>query len=226
LHILRKYRNQDNSIEVLLFGQSGLLGLSENPDKNTRGLIKQFAYFKKLYDLEPIPISSWYFFQLRPSAFPTIRLSLWHGFLTRVNDLEAFVMDNSLKQLEGMLKSIELSEYWKSHYVFGKKTKVKSKSLGKDFVKRFIINAIIPLRIFNFERLNIVSDITILLKELESFSPENNAILRRMELNGFRNENVNQSQALLQLYNNYCIPKKCLNCRVGNDLLRFSDRED
>ena len=44
------------------------------------------------------------------------------------------------------LYEVEVSEYWKTHYVFGKSSASKSKNLSKSFQELLIINTIIPLK--------------------------------------------------------------------------------
>jgi len=58
------------------------------------------------------------------------------------------------------------------------------------------------------------------LRFLEQIKPEYNAIIKKWISIGCQIDNAFQSQALLELKNNYCDNKKCLQCRVGNDLLR------
>jgi hypothetical protein len=50
---------------------------------------------------------------------------------------------------------------------------------------------------------------------LEQLSPESNHIIRKWAAAGIRPDNAAQSQALLQLYNNYCQQHDCLRCQIG-----------
>ena len=53
----------------------------------------------------------------------------------------------------------------------------------------------------------------------ESLRPEQNSIIRRFAAIGIEARNAFESQALIQLYNEYCMTKKCLYCRIGHKLL-------
>ncbi|MFC2138709.1 DUF2851 domain-containing protein, partial [Bacteroidota bacterium] len=57
------------------------------------------------------------------------------------------------------------------------------------------------------------------LKLLEHIPPENNSILSKWKKLGMKVENAYISQALLQLKNEYCNQKKCLNCQIGNRII-------
>lgn len=55
---------------------------------------------------------------------------------------------------------------------------------------------------------------------LEEISAENNSITKRfMQLN-IENRNAFDSQALIELRNEYCDRKRCLECSVGNAILK------
>ena len=53
----------------------------------------------------------------------------------------------------------------------------------------------------------------------ESLRPEQNSIVRRFAAIGIEAKSALDSQAILQLYNEYCQQKKCLYCRIGHKLL-------
>ena len=55
---------------------------------------------------------------------------------------------------------------------------------------------------------------------LEEVAAENNSIIKSFVQLGLKIESAYDSQALLQLKNEYCSPKKCLECSVGNNLLK------
>ena len=55
---------------------------------------------------------------------------------------------------------------------------------------------------------------------LDEISEENNSITNGFKILGIENKNAFDSQALIQLKNDYCNQKRCLECAVGNKLLR------
>jgi hypothetical protein len=55
---------------------------------------------------------------------------------------------------------------------------------------------------------------------LEELPPEKNAILQGWEQLGMEAKSAHQTQALLQLKNAYCDKKCCLECSIGNAILK------
>ncbi len=49
---------------------------------------------------------------------------------------------------------------------------------------------------------------------------EENSIISKWAALGMDVSNAANTQALLELKSNYCDTKKCLNCRIGNELLK------
>ena len=49
---------------------------------------------------------------------------------------------------------------------------------------------------------------------------EDNSIIRKWGSLGLDVSNAANTQALLELKSNYCDNKKCLDCRIGNELLK------
>ena len=60
------------------------------------------------------------------------------------------------------------------------------------------------------------------LNWLDELEPENNSITNGYCELGIVNKSACDSQALLELKTHYCDPKKCLDCAVGNALLKRS----
>ena len=58
------------------------------------------------------------------------------------------------------------------------------------------------------------------IRLLEECKAENNSIVRQFTNIGITPNSAAQSQALLQLKRKYCESKKCLNCNIGNQLLK------
>ncbi|MEE9349783.1 MAG: DUF2851 family protein, partial [Flavobacteriaceae bacterium] len=72
--LIRKNQNQSVSIEALLFGQAGMLN-NDIEESYYKELQKEYHFLQVKYKITPIHQSDIKFFRLRPSNFPTIRLS-------------------------------------------------------------------------------------------------------------------------------------------------------
>jgi hypothetical protein len=118
------------------------------------------------------------------------------------------------------LLSVETSPYWETHYTFGKESKKKEKKLGKNSIDTIIINTIIPFLFIYGQSKNKedISNRAVLF--LEAIKPEQNKIVKNWESVGIQAKNAYFSQALIQLFNEYCIKKKCFSCRIGNQYLK------
>jgi len=60
------------------------------------------------------------------------------------------------------------------------------------------------------------------LQLLEYLPNENNKITADFSILGVKIKTAFESQALLELKNNYCNNKKCLHCGVGNKILKLA----
>lgn len=83
-----------------------------------------------------------------------------------------------------------------------------------------LINAVIPL-LFTYGRYqqdHACRDRA--LQWMECLPAENNTITKGFMKAGVRNDNAHDSQALLQLKKNYCDNRRCLDCAIGNKLLK------
>ena len=123
-----------------------------------------------------------------------------------------------LKQLKEVF-DVSASDYWDDHFVFGKKSRNFSKNTGSQATDIFLINAVIPV-IFVYGQSRDCQDISErALTFLENISAEDNIIIKEWETAGIRAESAFYSQALIQLRNEYCKKRKCLDCRIGSKLI-------
>jgi hypothetical protein len=60
---------------------------------------------------------------------------------------------------------------------------------------------------------------------LEQLKPENNRITALFLNAGMKIDNALASQAVIQVRNEYCNPRKCLYCRAGHKLLSAAAHE-
>ena len=104
--------------------------------------------------------------------------------------------------------------------VFGKTMEKRSVKIGKMQKDLIIINLIAPLLfaygIYYSEEKWKEKAADLLMK----IKPEENNILRKWKSIGIQPESAFDSQGLIELYNNLCIQKKCLNCNIGSNLLK------
>ena len=218
LNIIIKHSNSLFQIESLLYGQSGLLPLEKSDDYISK-LKKEWDFLRIKYKLIPMDNSLWKFMRMRPVSFPTIRISQFANLIYNSSGLLNDILEADKLQYVISLLSVKASPYWDNHFQFEKKSKGRSKKLGLSSINIILINTIIPI-IFVYGKMK--NNIALQEKALEwssQIKPEWNTIIREFRSIGIVAENAMQSQALIQLKNNYCLKKRCLSCRFGHLLL-------
>jgi hypothetical protein len=220
LNVLVKHRNNLMQTEALLFGQSGLLHAGDQ-DEYTLALEKEYHFLRRKYQLTPIVAHRWKFMRLRPFNFPTIRIAQFAMMVHKSIELFAQLMEITKATELIPLLDIHASEYWDDHYRFGETADEKqAKHLGKDAVLNIMINTVAPMQ-YLYARLQGKSSLhENSINLLQSIKPEHNKIIGEWKNMGVQPKDAAQSQALLQLFNQYCTNKNCLNCAVGNRLVR------
>tara|TARA_R110002049_G_scaffold116110_1_gene268448 strand:- start:7656 stop:8927 length:1272 start_codon:yes stop_codon:yes gene_type:complete len=215
--IVRKMQSNQIGLEALFFGQSDLLGTSVQEGYYLQ-LSKEYQFLKNKFKLSNQNVLPVQFFRLRPPNFPTIRLSQLASLYHEHQNSFSKIMEAKTLEAFYDIFSLGTSAFWESHYTFGKSSRSSKKVLTKNFIDLLLINTIIPIK-FSYAKHQgkpIDDDIVNLVQQIAS---EKNSIIDKF--NSLKNisNSALQSQALLQLKNNYCDKNKCLQCAIGNSLL-------
>ncbi|WP_339866725.1 DUF2851 family protein [uncultured Algoriphagus sp.] len=224
--ILQKHRDQLPVLEAILIGQAGLLP-EESEEPYAQYLIREYGFFRKKYGWEsPMKRQHWTFMGVRPSNFPTIRIAQLAVVLSKAPNLLQSVMQDS-HDFAGFKKLLKVkpSEYWQYHYSFGKPSERQTSSgISSTALELLVINYVIPLW-FAYGRYFEEPD----WKErcfdlLQEVSAENNHIIRRFQSHGWPAQNSFDSQGMIGQYKNYCQPKKCLQCKIAQVLIKSESK--
>ncbi len=208
------------AIESLLFGQAGYLE-DDIEDEYFQKLKKEYQFLRSKFELSPLDKNLWKMLRLRPNNFPTIRIAQLSTLLSREARLFSKVIEtNSIKELQELF-AVKASEYWDTHYQFGELAKEETlKKIGINTINTIIINVIVPFT-FVYGKVNQKEELVDkALKFLENIKPENNSIVKDWTELGVKSSNAMHTQSLIELKNNYCSQKKCLNCSIGNKILQ------
>lgn len=222
LNLLSKHKDNLVQIEALLFGQSGLLAYAYK-DKYPSELKKEYDFLKNKYKFQPMEGSLWRFMRMRPVSFPTIRISQFANIIYSSSGLLNKILEAERIQDVVSLLSTSASTYWDNHYQFDRIAPGRTKKLGLSSINIILINTIIPFIFVYGKHKNNYALQDKALNWLSMIKPESNSITREFNNLGIVAENAMQSQALIQLKNNYCIKKQCLYCRFGHVLLIGGD---
>jgi len=220
INVLAKHKNQIHQLEAILLGQCGLLEGNFKDDYPIM-LQKEYQFLKHKYQLKPVNMPV-HLLRMRPGNFPTIRLAQLAMLISQSTHLFS-----RLKEIESVheakkLLAITANDYWNYHYVPDEESSFKKKSLGKQMAENIIINTIAPMFFAygHFHKENYYKEKA--LKWLEELSSEKNNIINQWNNAGAKSENAFDSQSLIELKTQYCDKKRCLECAVGNALMKGS----
>jgi hypothetical protein len=216
--ILARHKNQIHQLEALLFGQSGLLD-AEFAEEYPKLLKREYGFLQKKYKLTKATLQP-LFLRMRPMNFPTVRLAQLAMLIHHSSHLFSQVKETvSLKEVKKLL-DVTANDYWHYHYRFDEASSYKEKKLGQSMIDNIIINTIVPVLFAYgmFHKEQAVKNKA--LRWLEETTAEKNSILNYWAQLGISNKNAADSQALIELRTIYCNKKRCLDCAIGNSLLK------
>ncbi|MEO9892422.1 DUF2851 family protein [Aurantibacter sp.] len=217
--IIKKLTIDINAFESVLYGMSHLLENNQIVDDYYKHLKMEYQYQKSKFNLENTGVLKPQFFKLRPSNFPTIRLSQLANLYVKENNLFSSVLHrNDLSEYYNLF-NVKASDYWSNHFTFGKISKKSTKKLTKKFIDLLVINTILPLR-FCYAKYKGKDINDLIIRIMSQIKNEENSIVFGYTHLRLDVKNAMDSQALLQLYNHYCTKNRCLQCAVGVELLK------
>ncbi|QQL51561.1 DUF2851 family protein [Mucilaginibacter ginkgonis] len=219
--ILAKHKNNPLQIEALLFGQAGFLE-DDFEDDYPNKLKAEYQFLRAKYTLQPGDKYAWKFMRLRPLNFPTIRLAQFAALVIRSNHLFSKILDvTDVNALRDLFADIKVNSYWETHYKFDAEAAPVSKTMGAESVNNLLLNTL-ALFLFAYGKQTgqeKYADRSMAL--LEALPAEHNSIVQGFADLGVKSKSAFESQALLELKNNYCNYKRCLNCAIGNKILNL-----
>lgn len=218
VNILAKHKHQIHQLEALLLGQANLLN-GNFEEAYPKMLQKEYKFYKGKYKIQHATITP-FFLRMRPAAFPTIRLAQLAMLVHNSSHLFSKIKDiEDVKQVNQLL-NVTANDYWNYHYKFDYPTEYKEKNLGKQMIDNIIINTIVPV-LFAYGMYNKQQEHKDkAINWLQKTTAEENKITKKWRLVNMQNNNAFDSQALLHLTKEYCTKKNCLQCAIGNKIMR------
>ena len=225
LNILARHKNQIHQIEALLFGQAGLLDVkfertNESIDKDYPIMLqREYRFLQKKYTLQRAPIPL-YSLRMRPGNFPGVRLAelavLVHESSHLFSKIKEAVSAMELKKYF----EVTANDYWHYHYQFKESSAFKQKKIGRSMAENIVINTVAPLLFAYGSYHNDDNYKDKAIQFLEEIPAEKNSITKGFKELHIANKNAMDSQALIELKNEYCNKKRCLECSIGNTILK------
>ncbi|TRX48005.1 DUF2851 family protein [Fulvivirga sp. M361] len=221
MKLLMKHTDNLMQVEALLFGQAGFLE-GETDDTYFQNLKKEHHFLSVKYALkEPLSRHQWKFMRLRPANFPTLRIAQLAGVLCHPTGLHSRLLEIKDKtQLSDIFRKGETSDYWKKHYQFNKCSTSPVSSFGLGSAENIVVNTVVPILVAYGKVRDEQTYIDQAVALLQALSPENNKIIRIMKDNHMIPVSALDTQGMIQLYNQFCIKKRCLKCNIGVDILK------
>ena len=216
---IQKHSDNIFQVEALLFGQAGLLEDESQMDDYYMELKKEYHFLKKKYTLNKLDGYLFKSLRVRPQGFPQVRLAQLAAVLQQSKRIFSHILEKEDESLLRLFFHINASEYWQTHYTFGKPSSKKSKYPGDSSINVILINTVAPILFAYGKKNNIEKYCTRALTILEDLKPENNGLVTEFKKLGINPQNAADTQSLIQLKKEYCDKRKCLYCKVGYQIL-------
>ncbi|MFO0495595.1 MAG: DUF2851 family protein [Flavobacteriia bacterium] len=178
---------------------------------NASGLFNDDTLDSTTFNENRVQKSSWKLKGVMHTSFPRIRVMQFAAIVSQYDFNYQFVYCSPEIILNYCKELIKKSKH--------KLIELGLSNLSDSFVNGLIINAFVP---FIFWYGQLIQDEEICEKAfsvLRLLPPENNSVLKKWKNLKMPINNAGDSQALLEIYNQFCSHKKCLNCDIGKMIL-------
>lgn len=220
-----KHRDDLFQVESFFYGMAGLLEESfldkDKEDEYSLRLRKEFRYLQHKFELTKVMDATlWRFLRLRPDNFPYIRLAQLAYLYQKADKLFSRLLEAETVSEVRTLLMTSTSPYWEEHFVFGRLSSRKKKTIGERSLDLIIINTVVPFLYAYGSHKAEEKWCDRAGHFLDELKAENNHIVRSWSDAGLPVTSAADSQALIQLQKEYCDRRKCLYCRFGYEYLK------
>ena len=190
---LQKHADNTRQLEAMLLGQGNLI-----EDETTRS---EYEFLRAKFNLRPIGNCAWKHSKIRPVSSPRSRLKALSIIINRQPNLFAKILEcQDVKSLTKLLYVPNL--------------------LGASTIGSIIINSVIPTIMAYGQWQEDLDLCERSIDMLEALPSEANRYMEQWISCGIPLRSALESQAMLQLYKEYCEPHRCLKCRIGCWLMK------
>jgi hypothetical protein len=220
--LIQKHAGNPLQIEAMLLGQAGLIP-EQAKDTYTEFIRDEYLFYRQKYSFpNGIHAHQWKYKGVRPSNFPGVRIAQLAQLLSQSPSLFSSFL-NDTPDFSGLKKllNIKVPDYWQRHFALGSPTsRPLSKSISSGSLQLLLINAVAPLWFVYGSYIEEASwkektfDLMNRLQAEENFVTRIYGKLNWLPLNAY------DSQGMIGLYREYCQPKRCLECKIGQNILK------
>ncbi len=216
---ISRERNSMVYVEAMLLGASGLLEMYSD-DSYIRELKATFDYLRQKYSIVPMEACRWAISHNNPNNHPVIRIAQMAMFLST----REFLFDNMIKcrtveDIHHMFRA-EASQYWSTHYIPSRPSYELPKRIGHFKAALLGINLTVPMMFAYADYTGEEKLKETALDLLEKINCEDNMFINAWRAGGVVMESAFDSQAMLQLTNEFCRKELCWQCPVCRRVLR------
>lgn len=222
---LQKHADKLHQMEALVFGQAGMLNDKTITDDYYLLLRQEYVFLKQKFALKELEPHLFKSLRVRPGGFPQVRIAQLAALLQHSGRLLPSVLEIEDYGKLRLFFHVNTSEYWQTHYSFGKPSPKSSKFPGDASINTILINTVVPVLFAYGKKNGEEKYCDRALSFLESLKPERNTIIISFKEAGVKPKDAFETQALIQLKNEYCDKRKCLYCQIGHRLLRQGHNE-
>jgi hypothetical protein len=222
LHVIYKNQHSKTAIDALLFGVAGFLkGTYE--DQYYIDIKREWDFLSKKYDLSSMNVSVWKFGRLRPPNFPTVRIAQLASILARHQGLFSKIIASNDNLSLRQLFTGSPQHYWDSHYRFGQKGEPSHKDIAAGYIDILLINVVSPILYYYGNHISDDGFVTKAIDIIDNIKAEKNVIIKEWKELGIHSRTAYDSQALIQLKKNYCDAFRCMECKIGQEIMNTND---
>lgn len=190
---LQKHADNIRQLEAMLLGQGNLI-----EDETTRS---EYEFLRAKFNLRPIGNCAWKHSKIRPVSSPRSRLKALSIIINRQPNLFSKILEcQDVKSLTKLLYVPNL--------------------LGASTIGSIIINSVLPTIMAYGQWQEDLDLCERSIDMLEALPSEANRYMEQWISCGIPLRSALESQAMLQLYKEYCEPHRCLKCRIGCWLMK------
>lgn len=220
LNVLAKHKSQLHQVESLLLGQAGLLQ-KQYSDHYPLLLQREYKFLQQKHQLVMVtkfPV----FLRMRPANFPTVRLAQLAMLIHQSVHLFSQIKEATEEKSVRLLFNVTANDFWNYHFKIEEESAYQSKDTGDQFIDMLLINVVCPTLFAYGKYMKEDKYCDKAIAWLEALHAEKNGITKSYTSLWVENKTAFDSQALLHLRKNYCDEKRCLECAIGNSILKRS----
>ncbi len=159
---------------------------------------------------EPMRREHWQFRQIRPAGRPQ----------KRILEIATLIAVDFFAEILDAKDVFAFSDAWKNKIKYLRSGQIEAIQHSDFVIRNIALNAIAPFAFFKGMKSGDSAWFDFAFNHLDEWTPEQNSVIQIFSKKGILARTGGDTQALLELFQNYCTPKKCLSCAIGNELLR------